>query len=157
MSDTERIARGLIERTLPKVALTHEAHLRAGLWHVLHFGPVAALGLLRVRIGAYNESVGTQNTDTSGYHETITRFYVLVIDRFLSAVDCTLPIDQLATRLIAECGDPRLPLRYYSEEHLFSVAARRSWVEPDRVQFETGCSARYGASRTDHEERGSSL
>ena len=131
ISDTERIARGLIDRTLPKSEWTHEAHLRAGLWHVMHHGAVAALELLRARITAYNESVGTANTDTSGYHETITRFYVTVIDRFLSGADRSLPIDQLAAQLLAEHGDRRLPLYHYSEQRLFSVVARRSWVEPD--------------------------
>jgi hypothetical protein len=31
MTETERIAKGVIERTLPKAAWTHHAHLRAGL------------------------------------------------------------------------------------------------------------------------------
>ena len=134
--DTERIAQRLIDRTLPKIEWTHEAHLRAGLWHVLHHGPAAALELLRTRIAAYNESVGTPNTDTSGYHETITHFYVIVIGGFLAAADRTLSIDQLATRLIAEHGDRQLPLRYYSEQCLFSVAARQSWIEPDLKRIE---------------------
>lgn len=131
MTETERIARGLIDRTLPKAEWTHDAHLRAGLWHVLNHGAVTALALLRARITAYNESVGTANTDTSGYHETITRFYVTVIDRFVAGADRDAPIDQLAAQLIAESGDRRLPLRHYSEQRLFSVVARRSWVEPD--------------------------
>jgi hypothetical protein len=125
------VARGLIERTLPKSEWTHEAHLRVGLWHVVHHGPAAALELLRARISAYNVSVGTLNTDTSGYHETITRFYVMVIERFLSDEDRAADLDQLAGRLIAALGDRRLPLRHYSEQRLFSVVARHSWVDPD--------------------------
>lgn len=131
MTATERIARGLVDRTLPKSEWTHEAHLRAGLWHVLNHGPAAALDLLRERISAYNVSVGTLNTDNSGYHETITRFYVVVIDRFLAREDRAADLDALADRLIAAHGDRRLPLRHYSEQRLFSVVARHSWVEPD--------------------------
>jgi hypothetical protein len=131
MTETERIAQALIERTLPKAEWTHEAHLRAGLWHVRAHGAVAALELLRQRISAYNESVGTANTDTSGYHETITRFYVTVIDRFLAAADPSLEIDMLARDLLARYGDRQLPLHHYSEGRLFSPVARRSWVEPD--------------------------
>ena len=86
---------------------------------------------LRARICAYNESVGTANTDTSGYHETITRFYVVIIDRFLSTVDRTADPDVLADLLIAQYGDRRLPLHHYSEKRLFSPVARRAWVEPD--------------------------
>ena len=131
MAETERIARGLIGRTLPKAEWTHQAHLRAGLWHVHEHGPALALELLRTRISAYNESVGTANTETSGYHETVTRFYVAVIDRFLSGADRSLGLDALAEQLIAAHGDRRLPLHHYSEARLFSPLARRSWVEPD--------------------------
>jgi hypothetical protein len=136
MSETESIAEALTARTLPKAEWTHEAHLRAGLWHVRQHGAAAALELLRARITAYNESVGTRNTDTSGYHETITRFYVTIIDRFLAANDRAMPVDDLAARLLAEYGDRRLPMRYYSEGRLFSVVARRSWVEPDLRSIE---------------------
>ena len=129
--ETERIARGLIDRTLPKAEWTHDAHLRAGLWHVREYGAAPALPLLRARIMSYNESVGTANTDTSGYHETITRFYVVVIDRFLAGVDRGDDLDTLARQLIARYGDRKLPLHHYSEGRLFSVVARRSWVEPD--------------------------
>jgi hypothetical protein len=131
MSETEHIANALTARTLPKAEWTHHAHLRAGLWHVLHHGPFVALDLLRARISAYNTSVGTANTDASGYHETITRFYVVVIDRFLATADRTLEIDELARLLIEGYGDRRLLQHYYSESRLFSVEARRSWVEPD--------------------------
>ena len=131
MTEVERIARGLIDRTLPKDEWTHQAHLRAGLWHVIEHGPIVALELLRARISSYNESVGTANTDTSSYHETITRFYVIVIDRFLTKADRTLGLDALAAQLIDAHGDRRLPLHHYSESRLFSPVARRSWVEPD--------------------------
>ncbi len=131
MTEVERIATALIDRTLPKAEWTHHAHLRAGLWHVSTDGAVGALELLRVRISLYNESVGTANTDTSGYHETLTRFYVTVIDRFLAAADSSLDLDALAGQLIAAYGDRQLPLHHYSEQRLFSVVARRSWVEPD--------------------------
>jgi len=131
MTETERVAHELIARTLPKAEWTHEAHLRAGLWHVLEYGAAAALDLLRARISSYNESVGTRNTDTSGYHETLTRFYVTVIDRFLATADRTLELDLLARELLATYGDRKLPLHHYSEGRLFSPVARHSWVEPD--------------------------
>jgi len=131
MTETERVAQELIERTLPKAEWTHEAHLRAGLWHVIEYGAAAALELLRARISSYNDSVGTPNTDSSGYHETITRFYVTVIDRFLAAADRSEELDVLAVQLIAAYGDRKLLLYHYSEGKLFSPVARRSWVEPD--------------------------
>jgi hypothetical protein len=131
--DTESLVRSFLDRTLPKPAWTHTAHLRVGLWHVRRFGADRAIDLLRERIRRYNEAVGTPNTDTSGYHETLTVFYVKVIDAFVAA-DASRgdePADTLEPRLLAAVSERELPLRYYSRECLFSTAARRQWVAPD--------------------------
>ncbi len=129
--ETDRIARGLIERTLPKAEWTHHAHLRAGLWHLLQHPDDRALALMRERIRAYNESTGGENTDTAGYHETITRCYLRLIRVFLDSVDAARPVDELAAELIERCGERDLVLRYYTRAALFSTQARRGWVEPD--------------------------
>ena len=49
----------------------------------------------------FNESIGGANTPTAGYHETITRFYVLMIRTFLQSADPALPLDALAQAMIA--------------------------------------------------------
>lgn len=130
-TETERIARGFLDRTLPKPEWTHEAHLRVGLWHLLRYPPAGSLDRLRAGIRAYNEATGVANTVTSGYHETTTRLYVVLIADFLASRDRTLDLDELAAELIAARGDRRLPFRYYTEERLMSAEARRQWVEPD--------------------------
>ena len=130
--DTESLVRLFLDRSLPKPAWTHVAHLRVGLWHVRRFGADLAVDLLRERISRYNESVGTANTSTSGYHETLTVFYVKVIDAFVSAAASPgQEADTLERRLLEAVGDRELPLRYYSRECLFSTEARRQWVAPD--------------------------
>jgi hypothetical protein len=128
---TDRIVRDFIARTLPKSEWTHQAHLRVGLWHALHYPDSAALDLLRARISAYNETTGVANTAHSGYHETITRFYVHVIGVFVRSAHPNSPIDELSRALIEQWGDKNLPLRHYSPHRLFSAEARRTWIEPD--------------------------
>jgi hypothetical protein len=130
-ADIERLVREFIDCTLPKAQWTHEAHLRVGLWHGLRYPQDASLNLLRQRIRAYNESVGGINSPTAGYHETITHFYVAVIERFLCGVDRRRPVDELAAELIARFGARDLPLRHYSHALLFSTDARLYWREPD--------------------------
>ena len=71
----------------------------SGTWPRL--GPVVALSQLRQGITRYNESVGTANTDSSGYHETLTSFYVDLIARFLDQSDRTQSLDALASALDA--------------------------------------------------------
>ncbi len=129
--ETNRIACAFIARTLPKSEWTHHAHLRVGLWHLLHHPESIALGLLRERIRAYNEATGVVNTESGGYHETITHFYLHLIRVFLEAVDPARPVDDLARELIERYGEHDLVLRYYSRERLFSPEARRCWLEPE--------------------------
>ncbi len=131
--DAEKLIEQFIAMTLPKPQWTHHAHLRVGLWHVLNYGTDEALLLLRNRISAYNESIGTSNTVHSGYHETITRFYIFLIAQFLSTADLTLSLNQLADQLIIQYGDRKLLLKYYSRERLFSVTARLEWMSPDLI------------------------
>lgn len=128
----DELARRFRDRTLPKEAFTHEAHLRVGLWHVLEFGEAVALDELRRCIRAFNEAHGGVNSEEAGYHETITRFYVWRIARFAeAAAGAARSADGLADRLVAECGDRGLPLRHWSQARLMSREARLGWVTPD--------------------------
>jgi len=130
-SFAEQTAQAFCACTLPKAEWTHCAHLRVGLWHVMHHGPEEALSLLRTRIRALNESHGVANSETGGYHESITRFYVWQVTKFLEECDRTRPLDELVAQLILRYGDKALPLRYWSKERLMSTEARLGWVEPD--------------------------
>ncbi|MEB3263240.1 MAG: hypothetical protein VKJ66_02585 [Synechococcus sp.] len=118
--------------TLPREEWSHHAHLTVGLWHVLQAAsPEEALESLRQAIRRYNKATGTENTEHQGYHETITRFYVEIIDRFLQHGDQRQPIDRLAAELIARHGERSLLWRHYSRDLLDSSAARLHWHEPD--------------------------
>ena len=70
-SDAEviSIGRGLVDCTLPKTKWTHAAHFAAALWLI----ETDRSSTVEAVIRAYNESVGVANTETSGYHETITQ------------------------------------------------------------------------------------
>lgn len=130
--DTESLVAAFLAGSLPKPQWTHYAHLRVGLWHVRRFGAQEAASRLRERIRAYNEAVGTANTDTSGYHETLTVFYVRAIAGFLRADPAPAETQAaLETRLIEALGDRSLPLRHYSRDRLYSLEARRTRMAPD--------------------------
>jgi hypothetical protein len=62
--------------TLPKPHWTHEAHLAVGAHYVFTLGETQAMDQMRTRVRTYNEAVGTANTATSGYHETLTRMWI---------------------------------------------------------------------------------
>ncbi|NUQ29633.1 MAG: hypothetical protein HOQ35_14120 [Acidobacteriaceae bacterium] len=122
--------------TLPKERWTHGAHILSGAWYVHALGPEKALTEMRKRIRSYNEAVGTQNTDTSGYHETITVFWI----RVLAAELVRRPETARAvfvTEAVEEFGPQRdILTRYYSFNVAKSTEARRVWIEPDLMTIE---------------------
>jgi catechol 2,3-dioxygenase-like lactoylglutathione lyase family enzyme len=117
--------------TLPRARWTHAAHLAVGTWHALELPADAALAAMRTAIVRLNESHGTANTDTGGYHETVTRFYLTVLARFAAAHRGLSRAEIVRALLAGPLADRGYPLRFYTRDHLMSVAARRAWVEPD--------------------------
>jgi len=117
--------------SLPKSRWTHHAHLVVGLWYLSRHTRDDALTIVRSRIRAYNEAVGTANTDTSGYHETVTRAYVRLLSAFLRTHDGLGVADCVQGLLVSPLAEKAALLRYYTKETLTSVSARKAWVEPD--------------------------
>ncbi|MEO1655605.1 MAG: hypothetical protein AAFU64_18830 [Bacteroidota bacterium] len=118
--------------TLPKVQWTHEAHLLVGISYAYHYPKAEAMEKLRLHIRAYNVAVGTPNSDTEGYHESITHFWLWVAMTFLKNQD--FPDLESAARafLQSEYSRRTYPLLYYSRAHLFSTEARKTYQKPDR-------------------------
>ena len=125
------IGAGLLARTVPKPEWTHEAHLAACTWLVCERPDVAPERDLPGIIRAYNESVGGVNDDTQGYHETLTQLYIKGVRAFVAMRSEEKLAARVNALLASEMGPRDWPLRFYSRERLFSVAARRGWVEPD--------------------------
>ncbi len=121
----------LLDHSLPKAEWTHAAHLSATLRLVRTRND----GLERDMPGiiqTYNVAVGGVNDDHNGYHETITQAYLAAIRAFVAALPAGTSDGEACARLLATpMGDKDWPLAFWSRERLFSVAARRGWVEPD--------------------------
>jgi hypothetical protein len=119
-------------RTLPKEEWTHEAHLATTTWLLLRRPDVDVDKQLPNLIRRYNESVGGVNSDSEGYHETITRVFLAGVRLFLSEADVSEPLHELVNELLlSPMGRREWPLRFYSRERLLSVEARRSLIPPD--------------------------
>jgi hypothetical protein len=130
----ERIARGLMDRTLPKAEWTHAAHFASACWLLRH-PQFDAIREMSAFIRAYNEATGVANTETSGYHETITVASVRAARAWLAARPSMPLHEALESLLASELGRSDWLFRYWSRGILFSVAARRSWIEPDLQAF----------------------
>ncbi len=125
------IGEGLLARSLPKHEWTHEAHLAACAWLVLERPDILPERDMPGIIRSYNEAVGGVNDDTQGYHETLTQLYIRGVRAFLA--DCTADglLGKINALLSSEVAPRGWPFSFYSRDLLFSVPARRGWVEPD--------------------------
>lgn len=118
--------------TLPGAAWTHGAHVAMAAAVLWDTPVIRALDSIRDAIKRYNVSQGGENTESSGYHETLTRLWLGVIAAALAGVPTG------STRLDAVCHAYRAFARrsaYHRDWYAFDVVkstqARREWVAPD--------------------------
>jgi hypothetical protein len=74
------------------------------------------------------------NTDSSGYHETITLGSLRAARAWLMSRPRVVLHDALRELLASEYGS-RSGFAYWSKSVLFSAAARKAWAEPDLRQL----------------------
>lgn len=126
----EHIARGVLACTLPKEDWTHAAHFAFAIWmRVERRGDI--LPAVRAAICAYNVSTGGENTDTAGYHETITAASLAVVAAQVADHPGATKAALLVSLLAGPCGRSDWILAHWSRERLFTVEAWRGWVPPD--------------------------
>ena len=122
-------------RTLPKAEWTHEAHISTTCWILIERGEILPERDLPDLIRRYNESVGGVNSDSEGYHETITQVFIRTLRTVLADSAGQGLAERVNLVLLAPEGRRDWPLRFYSRELLFSKEARRGWVEADLVSL----------------------
>lgn len=130
-----QLVRAFEDCTLARSAWTHSAHLTVALWYLLE-NPQTAIDQIRCGIQRYNqaqgiESTGIESTPSSGYHETITRFWIHLIQNYLCCVDVHDSLLNLANQLTNHDADPALLFEYYNPDRIFSPEARSRWIEPN--------------------------
>ena len=131
-ADVARVGEGLLARDLPRAEWTHEAHLAATTYLLLRHPEIDLDRALPGLIRRYNESVGGVNSDTEGYHDTITRVFLHGVRLFLSEANPKSPLHELVNELLlSPMGRRDWPLRFYARDRLLSVEARRQFVPPD--------------------------
>lgn len=130
--------------TWPFDQWTHEAHLAVATACVREMPFNAAVERVRRGIQRYNASAGR----TSGYHETITLFF---LHRVRDTVTTLPPGSTLADAVdvvIRAC--PMTILRTaYSTGVIESDAARTGWVEPDLAPLSTWAASTAHTRRSD--------
>ena len=108
----------------------HYQHLAVAFWYVSHLPFDEAAERMKGGIRRLAATYGKM-----GYGETVTVFWLKIVQGFFASAD---PADSLATRankLIDKYGNPKLIFDYYSADLLASPEAKAAWVEPDLKPF----------------------
>jgi hypothetical protein len=134
--------RRLVDR-FERCELTHEewdhrAHLTVAAWYLVHESAEVATERTVSGIVRFNEARGIEQTRTSGYHETLTRFWLAIVRASLSSLGSGIPAAERIEHVVATYGPQKdLVLEYYNPELIWSWEARVSWVEPDQKPLPT--------------------
>ena len=130
-AEIARAGRKFLDLSLPKAEWTHAAHFAVTLWLMRHHPALNLKTEMPGLIRAFNEATGTPNTDTGGYHETITQASLAAARSRLQASPGGSLHEILDALLNSSLGDSKWLLEHWSRERLFSVEARRAWLPPD--------------------------
>jgi hypothetical protein len=131
-AEIEAIGEGFLARTLEKPRWTHAAHFAATAFLILRRPDIVPERDMPELIRSYNLSVGGENTDTAGYHETINQASIAAARDFLASLPEGISLAEAVNRMVAgPLGDKAWLETYWSRERMFSVKSRREWVGPD--------------------------
>lgn len=128
LEDVRKLVSRFEDCSLPHEEWNHTAHLLVGLWYCQHHDFNQALRKMKFGVTAYNQATGTINSDTDGYHETITRFWLMVILEFIKSSN--KDSDLYNSFVNSRYAKRDYIFNFYDRTHLFSKEARHSWLKP---------------------------
>ena len=120
------------KQTLPLSEWNHEAHLTVAFWYLKKYTFEEAVIKTRTQIISYNNFVGIKNTNESGYHETITLFWLKIIHIFINKNKNIGMVKCLKLFFQSAVSHKDFIFQYYTFKKLFSVKARALWIEPNK-------------------------
>jgi hypothetical protein len=110
---------------------THGAHVGVCAYYAFDHDEPSTLAIMRPGIRSFNESIGGQNTATSGYHESITRLWVMAISAHLRANPAASRWDASRSAVARFEAPGELLTKCYSFDVVNDQRARAEWVPPD--------------------------
>ncbi len=107
-------------------AFRHHQHLAVALWYVSNFPCEEATERMKLGIRRLAETYGK-----TGYHETITIFWLKVVKEFFDHHHAAASLAEIANQLANRYADKTVISDYYSSGVIDSAQAKAEWVEPD--------------------------
>ena len=126
--DIELVVRGFESCTTGKDEFTHQDHLTVAVWYLHSFELRDAIDQMRMSLFRFLDHHGVGR---EVYNETITVFWMRLIQEFLSDTDRRQSLVEAANTVLEQFSNSRLIFEYYTEDVVRSPMAKKSWVEPD--------------------------
>lgn len=126
----EELFRAFEAGTFDPKLFSHEMHIRVGWVYVCCFPRAEAIERFAAKLKAWATALGIPGK----YHESITWFYMLIIDERQSEQSATTFEEFIAKNADLISGKPTILERYYRAETLKSAHARNHYVLPDRLE-----------------------
>jgi len=128
--EIEAVVHGFENCTTPDSEFDHRAHLTVALSYLHLYKLTIPEATERMRAGLYR-FLDHHGHDRQKYHETITLFWIKLVQSFLERTDASSSVADLANEMNDLYGNSQFIYNYYSKERLSSDEARKGWIEPD--------------------------
>jgi len=131
-SEIEAVIRGFESCTTPKDDFPHQSHLTVAVSYLHDSGLEQATERMRKALLRFLEHHGVGQEK---YNETLTIFWLRLIDNKINELGADLSLLELTNLLISALANSGIVFEYYSPERLNSPEAKRSWIEPELKSF----------------------
>jgi hypothetical protein len=129
----EAFIAAFLDGTFPGDQWHHREHIVMAAWHLTRYDEADTIERIRAAIKHYRIARGGLNDETSGYHETLTLFWIRLTAEALGRQPSQWTARERIFAVANELGpQTRLDREYYSFDALASTAARLAWIAPDR-------------------------
>lgn len=125
--DDDRLWTAFHARGLSHAQWNHAAHLRIAWLHLERYGVDEAHLRMRAGIVRLNAAHGLVESPARGYHETLTRVWLILVAEARARARGASSAAFVAAQPLSR----DVPLRFYSRERLLSLEARATFVPPD--------------------------
>ena len=109
----------------------HFRHLAVAAWYLSHYSPQESLARMRENLLRF-----TRHHGVTAYHETITQFWLRLVEVRLRSICLDDSLVDRINALVHQLHRKEILFDYYSRECVMSEEARGGWISPDLRELE---------------------
>jgi hypothetical protein len=138
-AEVERLVSAFETASISPADWKHRDHVAVATWYLLtRPGEAAAVDAMSESLKRFALMHGIKPSPGRGYHETLTVFWMKVINRYLETTNLDCSLIDLINGVVERFADKGLSLEYYSRALLDTSEARSGFIEPDLKSLDDG-------------------